>query len=107
MAARESLSASLSLLLRLIGRDPDPTRSLGHVVLSVFAERRLRADEPAPISGMRVEEAVNRIRIDVETAAPKRLARFVVGLGEAAKPLTAEFQAEVTDLARGALAASR
>lgn len=51
-AARESLSASVSLLLRLIGRDPDPTRSRDHVVLSVFAERRLRAGEPADVAAL-------------------------------------------------------
>lgn len=49
-AARESLSASISLLLRLIGRDPDPTRSRDHVVLSVFAERRLKTDQPADVA---------------------------------------------------------
>jgi hypothetical protein len=48
-AAREALSASISLLLRLIGRDPDPARSRDHVVLSVFAERRLRAGQPAGV----------------------------------------------------------
>ena len=51
-AARESLSASVSLLLRLIGRDPDPTRSRDHVVLSIFAERRLRAGEPADVASL-------------------------------------------------------
>lgn len=51
-AARESLSASVSLLLRLIGRDPDPTRSRDHVVLSVFAERRLRAGESADVEAL-------------------------------------------------------
>jgi hypothetical protein len=51
-AARESLSASVSLLLRLVGRDPDPTRSRDHVVLSVFAERRLRAGVSADVTGL-------------------------------------------------------
>ena len=51
-AARESLSASLSLLLRLIGRDPDPTRSRDHVVLSVLAERRLRAGQAADVASL-------------------------------------------------------
>lgn len=51
-AARESLSASISLLLRLIGRDPDPTRSRDHVVLSVFAERRLRAGRAADVTSL-------------------------------------------------------
>jgi len=49
-AARELLRAAVSLLLRLIGRDPDPTRCRDHVVLSVFAERRLRAGKPADVA---------------------------------------------------------
>jgi hypothetical protein len=51
-AARESLSASISLLLRLIGRDPDPTRSRDHVVLSIFAEQRLRAGRTADVEAL-------------------------------------------------------
>jgi hypothetical protein len=51
-AAREALSASISLLLRLIGRDPDPTSSRDHVVLSVVAERRLREGEPADVASL-------------------------------------------------------
>jgi hypothetical protein len=51
-AARESLSAAISLLLRLTGRDPDPTRSRDHVVLSVFAERRLREGHPADVASL-------------------------------------------------------
>jgi hypothetical protein len=51
-AAREALSASISLLLRLIGRDPDPTSSRDHVVLSVFAERRLREGQPADVASL-------------------------------------------------------
>lgn len=50
--ARETLSAAISLLLRLIGRDPDPTRSRDHVVLSIFAERRLRAGQPAGVGAL-------------------------------------------------------
>ncbi len=45
-AARESLAASVSLLLRLCERDAD-ARSREHVVLSHLAERRLRAAKPA------------------------------------------------------------
>jgi hypothetical protein len=48
--AREALSASISLLLRLIGRDADPAKSREHVVLSHFAERRLRAGGPAGLA---------------------------------------------------------
>jgi hypothetical protein len=51
-AAREALSASISLLLRLVGRDPDPTRSRDHVVLSVFAERRLALGMPADVASL-------------------------------------------------------
>jgi hypothetical protein len=49
-AARLALSASISLLLRLVGRDPDPTRSRDHVVLSIIAEKRLRAKTPADVA---------------------------------------------------------
>ena len=49
-SARESLGASISLLLRLIGRDPDPVKSRDHVVLSVLAERRLRDGKSAAVS---------------------------------------------------------
>jgi hypothetical protein len=46
-AARDSLSASISLLLRMIDHEADPTRSREHVLLSLLAERRLRAGEGA------------------------------------------------------------
>jgi hypothetical protein len=49
-AARLALSASISLLLRLVGRDPDPTRSRDHVVLSILAEKRLRRGKPADVA---------------------------------------------------------
>lgn len=42
-AARDSLSAAVSLVLRLLGRDPDPAKSREHVLLMVLAERRLAA----------------------------------------------------------------
>ncbi len=51
-AAREALSATVSLLLRLLGRDPDPTRSRDHVVLSIFAERRLREGQSANVAAL-------------------------------------------------------
>jgi hypothetical protein len=41
-AVRATLAAAVSLVLRLLGRDPDPARSREHVLLSVLAERRLR-----------------------------------------------------------------
>jgi hypothetical protein len=49
-AARIALSASISLLLRLVGRDPDPTKSRDHVVLSILAEKHLRRGKPADVA---------------------------------------------------------
>lgn len=51
-AARAALSAAVSLLLRLVGRDPDPARSREHVLLSVLAERRLSAGEAADLPAL-------------------------------------------------------
>ena len=42
-AARNALTAAVSLVLRLLGREPDPAKSREHVLLSVLAERRLLA----------------------------------------------------------------
>ena len=54
---------------------------------------------------MRSEEVPGGIRVTVETSGLNRLARFVVGLGESAKPLTPALETEVTTLAKlGALA---
>lgn len=44
-AAREALSAAISLVLRMVKREPDPTRGLEHVLLSHLAERRQRAGQ--------------------------------------------------------------
>jgi len=49
-SARASLSAAISLLLRLLGRDPDPAKSRDHVLLSVLAERRLRAGQSCSLA---------------------------------------------------------
>jgi hypothetical protein len=57
------------------------------------------------MEAMQAEEVPGGIRVTVETAALKLLARFVVGLGAAAKPLTPGLEAEVTMLASGALRA--
>ncbi len=48
----EALSAAVSLLLRLVGRDPDPARSREHVLVSLLAERRLRAGEGATLESL-------------------------------------------------------
>jgi hypothetical protein len=49
-AARDALSAAVSLVLRLLGREPDPAKSRDHVLLSVLAERRLAAGQSAELS---------------------------------------------------------
>jgi len=51
-AARDSLSAAVSLLLRLIGRDPDPAKSREHVLLMVLAQRRLANGVPAELGAL-------------------------------------------------------
>lgn len=51
-AARAALSAALSLVLRLVGRSPEPARSRDHVLLSVLAERRLAGGEPATLDAL-------------------------------------------------------
>jgi predicted DNA-binding transcriptional regulator YafY len=58
------------------------------------------------MDAMECEEVPGGIRVTLETSAPKRLARFVVGLGAAAKPLTPELEREVAALAQGALASA-
>jgi predicted DNA-binding transcriptional regulator YafY len=57
------------------------------------------------MEGMQVEEVPGGIRVTLNTSAPKRLARYVVGLGAAAKPLTPGLDVEVGMLAKGALEA--
>ncbi|WP_438037145.1 helicase HerA-like domain-containing protein [Sorangium sp. So ce204] len=75
-AAREALSASLSLLLRLVGRDPDPARSREHVLLAHLAERRLRARRAAGLEELLADladppiAAVGALGVD-EFFAPK------------------------------------
>jgi predicted DNA-binding transcriptional regulator YafY len=56
---------------------------------------------------MRAEDVPGGIRVTLETAALNRLARYVVGLGAAAKPKTPELEAEVAKLATGALESIR
>jgi hypothetical protein len=51
-SARAALSAAVSLVLRLLGRDPDPAKSREHVLLSVLAERRLCAGQSADLGAL-------------------------------------------------------
>jgi hypothetical protein len=50
--ARSALSAAISLVLRLLGRDPDPAKSREHVLLSLLAERRLAAGGTAELGAL-------------------------------------------------------
>jgi len=51
-SARATLSAAISLVLRLVGREADPAKSREHVLLAVLAERRLLANQPADIAAL-------------------------------------------------------
>ena len=51
-SARAALSAAVSLLLRLLGRDPDPAKSKEHVLLSVLAEQRLTRGQSAELAAL-------------------------------------------------------
>ncbi len=54
-AARDALTAAVSLVLRLLGREPDPAKSREHVLLSVLAERRLAAGQSAELGALMQE----------------------------------------------------
>ncbi|MEY2935927.1 MAG: hypothetical protein RL033_6676, partial [Pseudomonadota bacterium] len=51
-AARAAISAAISLVLRLLGKDADPARSREHVLLSVLAERRMLAGQSAELGSL-------------------------------------------------------
>jgi helicase HerA-like protein len=51
-ASRAAVSAAISLVLRLLGKDPDPARSREHVLLSVLAERRMLAGQTAELASL-------------------------------------------------------
>jgi predicted DNA-binding transcriptional regulator YafY len=55
------------------------------------------------LDGMHAESLHGGIRVSVETSGMLRLARFVVSLGEAARPETRVLAQAVAELARGAL----
>ncbi|MEY2929340.1 MAG: hypothetical protein RL033_89, partial [Pseudomonadota bacterium] len=50
--ARAALSAAISLVLRLLGRDSDPSKSREHVLLAVLAERRLMLGQTAELGSL-------------------------------------------------------
>ena len=51
-SARTSLSAAVSLVLRLLGLDPDPAKSRHHVLISLLAERRLKQGLPSDLGSL-------------------------------------------------------
>lgn len=51
-SARATLSAAISLVLRLVGREGDPAKSREHVLLAVLAERRLSSKQSADIESL-------------------------------------------------------
>jgi len=55
------------------------------------------------LEGMSVESLSDGIRVSVETSAVLRVARFVVGLGAAARPESSALASAVAELAQGAL----
>jgi DNA helicase HerA-like ATPase len=74
--ARSSLSAAVSLVLRLLGRDPDPAKSREHVLISLLAERRQRAKEPSDLGALLADviaPPLDRIgALTVDRFMPKR-----------------------------------
>ena len=73
---RASLSAAVSLVLRLLDRDPDPVKSREHVLLSLLAERRHRAGAPSDLAALLedvVAPPIERIgALAVERFFPRR-----------------------------------
>jgi hypothetical protein len=57
-ASRAAVSAAISLVLRLLGKDPDPAKSREHVLLSVLAERRMQQGHTAEL-GTLLDEVLN------------------------------------------------
>ncbi len=74
--ARASLSAAVSLILRLLKRNPDAATSRDHVLLSLLAERRMRAGKPSDLASLIsdvLEPPVERIgALTVDEYVPPR-----------------------------------
>ncbi len=50
--ARATLAAAISLVMRLVGREAEPSKSREHALLSVLAERRLLAGKDASLAAL-------------------------------------------------------
>ncbi len=74
--ARASMSAAISLVLKLIGRESDPARSKEHALLALLTERRLKGGRDAPLDALIPEvlepciETVGALPLD-EFVTPK------------------------------------
>jgi len=74
--ARATLSAAISLVLRLVGRESDPGRSKEHALLSVLAEARLTRGHDASLDALVLEviepplETIGALAVD-EFVSPK------------------------------------
>ena len=74
--ARSAMSAAVSLVLELVGRESDPARSKEHALLSLLAERRLASGLDAPLDALIPEvlepgiEAIGALPLD-EFVPPK------------------------------------
>jgi hypothetical protein len=83
--ARESLSAAMSLLLRMVDREADPTRGREHVLLSHLAEKRLRGGQRAGLEELLIDlreppiERVGALSVD-EFLSPKERAELAQDL---------------------------
>ncbi|MET0591784.1 MAG: helicase HerA-like domain-containing protein [Polyangiaceae bacterium] len=75
-SARAALSAAISLVLRLLGLDPDPARSREHVLLSVLAERRLTHGDSASLENLLEDLATPPVThvgaLELDAFLPKR-----------------------------------
>jgi hypothetical protein len=83
--AREALSAAVSLLLRMVKRDPDPARGREHVLLAHLAEKRLRGGDGAGLEALVADlqappiERVGALSVD-EFMPPKERAALATDL---------------------------
>ncbi len=50
--ARATLEAAVSMVLRLMGRDPDPAQSRAHALLTAIAEHRHATKQPADLASL-------------------------------------------------------
>ncbi|MFH0900731.1 MAG: WYL domain-containing protein [Pseudomonadota bacterium] len=99
--------ASAGDIERFLGSSVDGFRSREQIARCTFFVRNPESRWVSRnlLPPMTVESVPGGIHVSVETAALPRVARFVVGLGAAARPETAELASLVRELAEGALLA--